>query len=671
MPPIHRFARRAAFAFAIALCAPTFAAAAGTHVISPEDVVTLAAPVDLALSADGRWAALALGQAARDTSAKPSEDDKDAGWKRTRQIVLVDLATRATRTLTSGPDRAGAPRFSPDGRTLGFTRKGALWLLPLAGGEARKLDTGKLEPGEWRWSPDGKQVAFLAEAAATDAETEAKWKRGGAIEWDREWKPTKLWTIGVDGGTPHAWTADSLNVVEFAWSPDGTRFAVATSRSSDPYESFGSLAVRVLGPDGRVAATMPNVHASYGTPYRNVAWAPDGRQVVVIGLNDGLSNYNALFVWDVASGAVRDLAPDKNLTFDSFVLVDGGRSALACVAARTETKLLRFPLAGGAPQDAGFAGRVVGTTPLADAAGRRVAFLSSTPREPQDVTVFDLATRKATVATTLNPQVSDWAVGETQVVKWTCPEGVELEGLLTRPPGASGATPLIVMPHGGPDETTRQAFSSQTLLFAAHGYAVFRPNYRGGTAYGFDFYAANRNRFGEIEQMDIESGVDMLVAKGLADRERLFFGGWSWGGYITAWTIGHVQRYKAAVVGAGVNDAAYAYVSSDINHGLAAQWEYKGDPWRQTEHFDRANPIRSAKDMRTPTLILHGQSDDRVHFMNGVTLYRALADVGCEVKFFAYPREPHGFAEPAHNVHRLAEWLKWYDTHGGAGEARP
>ncbi len=157
---------------------------------------------------------------------------------------------------------------------------------------------------------------------------------------------------------------------------------------------------------------------------------------------------------------------------------------------------MRFTLAGGPPQDAGFSGRAISGALLADAAGRRLAFLSSTPREPQEVTVFDLGARRADVVSKLNPQVAGWTLGETQVVRWKCPEGGELEGLLTRPAGsaAGAATALVVMPHGGPDDVTQQTWSSQVQLFASRGYAVFRPNYRGGTGYGFDFYAANRNR---------------------------------------------------------------------------------------------------------------------------------------------------------------------------------
>jgi dipeptidyl aminopeptidase/acylaminoacyl peptidase len=638
------------------------------------DVVSLAAPGDLALSADGHWAAFSLARALRDTSAKPSAEDTNGGWKRTRQIVLLDLVTGVSRTLTSGDDRADSPRFAPDGHSLAFTRKDALWLLPLTGGEARKIDTGKLAPDAFRFTPDGRSIAFVATPERSDAEVESTWRAGGAFAWDEQWRPARLWTVPVDGGKPRAVSPESLAVVAFEWAPDGRRIAVLTARNSDPYEASNFTQPRVLdAADGHVVATLARSTDSYGAAYGELHWTPDSRSLVMTGLNGGLSDVNALLVWDVASGVVRDLAPGRDLTLDGLALVNGGHDVIACTKARTETRLLRFALAGGAPVDAGYSGRVIAGSVIADAAGRKLVFLSSTPRDPQDVTAFDLASRRMAVVSKLNPQTADWALGETRIVRWKCPEGAELEGLLTRPPGtpAGAATAIVVLPHGGPDDVTQQAFSSQVHLFASRGYAVFRPNYRGGTGYGFESYAANRDRFGTIEQMDIESGVDALIQRGLADPQRLFFGGWSWGGYITAWTIGHVQRYRAAVVGAGVNDVSFSYSSSDINHGVASQWEYKGDPWHETGHFDRANPIRYAKDMKTPTLILHGQSDDRVHFLNGISLYRALSDVGCEVKFYAYPREPHGFQEPAHQIHRLETWLHWYDSHGGPSAGQP
>jgi dipeptidyl aminopeptidase/acylaminoacyl peptidase len=221
----------------------------------------------------------------------------------------------------------------------------------------------------------------------------------------------------------------------------------------------------------------------------------------------------------------------------------------------------------------------------------------------------------------------------------------------------------MVYPHGGPDWVSTAGFNSWVTYFANQGYSIFRPNYRGGVGYGYEFYASNRGRLGEIEELDIESGVYHLIATKKADPEKLVIGGWSWGGYLTSWIIGHTDRYKAAVVGAGVIDVINQYVTSDINHGVVAQWEYNGNPWQNTENYDRSNPVRVLKNITTPTLILHGENDKRVGFDQGLTLYRALKDVGCITKFYAYPNEPHGFRDPAHVLHVLEKWTDWYMDH--------
>jgi len=222
---------------------------------------------------------------------------------------------------------------------------------------------------------------------------------------------------------------------------------------------------------------------------------------------------------------------------------------------------------------------------------------------------------------------------------------------------------LIVMPHGGPDSVSRAAFDPWARFFAAHGYAVFKPNYRGGTSYGLAFYSANRGRLGTIEFLDIEAGVDALIARELVDPERLYYGGWSWGGYLTAWTIGHTDRYRAAVAGAAVVDTVNQYVTSDINHGKVADWEYNGRPWKGLAAFDAADPSRSLANATTPTLVLHGDADLRVPFAQGLTLYRALSDLDVETELWVYPGAGHGLRSGAHQVHRLETWLQWYQDH--------
>lgn len=631
------------------------------------DLVRLRTASALALSPDGARVAYLLESATFDTTARPKPDDPKAGWKRERQVWVADVETKRSRQLTRGDDMASAPCWAPDGRTLAFTRKtdgkSTLRRMAIDGGESLPVETGELEPEAPAFSADGKWIAFLAEAPLSESEKKARWARGGAMRWEHEFANTKLWVVPAAGGKPRLVPAGP-NVIEFAWSPDGTRFAVVTSQSADPYlvssvahasivDAAGrSPAVRISWPDG-----------TFGTPL----WSPDGRRVALLSLDGGLSNMNALLACDPATGKATNLAPDPDRTFGSLAWSGDSKSLVAVVRARTATKLERFPLKG-APSALPFEGRVIDSDPVTDAGSKHLAFLSSNDRSPDEVTVWDPAVGTPVVVTHLNPQVGSWRLGATRVVRWRNAGGQEIEGVLTLAhdtgtPLRNPPAPLVVIPHGGPDDVTSVRFSALTQYFASRGYSVLRPNYRGSFGYGFEFYAANRDRFGEVEQADIESGVDQLVRDGLADPDRLYFGGWSWGGYITTWTITHVHRYRAAVAGAAVSDVTHSYSLSDINHGVASQWEYKGDPWKQPGNFDRVNPIRHVTNVKTPLLLLHGDADSRVPFAESVQFYRALADLGLEVEFWAYPREDHGFVEPAHRADYVKRWADWYDAH--------
>ncbi len=655
--------RVALFALALIVAASAAHAAKETRPTSA-DLVKMRGASSLALSPDGAKVAYVLTTTTFDSTAKAKDGDTKAGWKVERQVWVADVATKEARQLTRAEGGAASPAWSPDGRTLAFLRRvdgrTVLHLLPLDGGEPAKLATGELTPQAPAFSPDGRSLAFLAEPPLTAAEKQARWARGGAEHWEHEFADTKLYVVPVAGGEPRQVPAGP-NVVSFAWSPDGARVAVETSESGDPYRVSSLTRLAIVDPAGKAPArAMDRPPGSYGAP----VWSPDGRSVLVTGLNGGLSNTNALLVCDAATGGVRDLAPDPDRTFGGCAWAADSKSVVAVVRAGTATRLVRFPL-DGAPAELAFEGRVITGDVGTDAGSNHLVFQSATDLTPWEVTVYEPATGRTTVVTNLNPEVATWKTGTTRVVRWKNAEGVEIEGVLVLAAGGKPGSPapLVVIPHGGPDDVTTTGFSPLTQYLASRGYSVLRPNYRGSFGYGFAFYAANRNRFGEIEQADIESGVDQLIRDGLADPKKLYFGGWSWGGYITCWTVTHVQRYRAAVAGAAVSDVFHSYSLSDINHGVAAQWEFMGDPWSQTEHFDRVNPIRSVTNVHTPMLLLHGEADTRVPFAETVQFYRALADLGREVEFWAYPRENHNFTEPAHRVDYVKRWADWYDAH--------
>lgn len=633
---------------------------------TPEDVAAMRSAADVALSPDGTRIVYSLGTATLDPDAKPSEKDTDAGWKRDRQVWVVDAGGGEPHQLTRGVEQAKSPVWSPTGKEVAFLRKvkgkSVLHVIAIDGGEASLVATGDLEPASVRWSPDGKWFGFLADPVSKKADEE-KWKSGGAIDWGRDYENTALWVVARAGGEPRRVSKESECITAFDWSPDGTKFAILSATSGDPYEQSNHLTPRVIAvKDGATVCALPAKPADFAS----LRWSPDGRRLGVLTTHESLSMENELRVYEIPSGTNRNALPDFDHTVSSFAWSSDSRSVIALVRERTFTKLVRFAADGSsAGEDLGFQDRVADAPLTTDRGGSRLAFLSSTDRDPRDPTIFDLGTRTAKVAAHLNPEVASWSLGRDEVVHWKSENGIEVEGLLLVSPAAKpGApAPLLVMPHGGPDDVSSRSFSALSQFFAAHGISVLRPNYRGSFGYGREFYAANRGRLGEIEFRDIESGVDALIAQKKADPAKLLYGGWSWGGYLTAWTIGHTSRYKAAVVGAGVNDVFVQYAVSDINHGDASQWEYRGNPWLELDHFDRSNPIRFAKDMKTPTLILHGQSDPRVGFAASQELHRALLDLGVPTRFYAYPREPHNLLEPAHVAHRTRVWLDWYQTY--------
>lgn len=618
------------------------------------------------LSPDGKLVAYVLREAKLDPQAKPSDDDTTGGWKTDAQLWVVARAGGAPRQLTRGEKTVSNPRWAPDGRSIAFVRaagkKRAIHFLPLDGGEPEVMDLGELAFEDYEIAPDGKSIAFTAQPPQSAAEKEAAWRSGGVVDEATRFRSSQLY-VAERGGKPRRVTQGKEHVAAFRWSPDGRRFALVTAASSDPYEAHSRHTARVINAaDGAVVRELTKEPRQLG----NLAWSPDGKHVAVESGVNTLSLLNALLVHEVDSGKSWDVAAAAKLdaTLAGFAWSGDSRSLTVLAQERTGTKLWRVPAAGGRATDLGRTARLLDFMGTPDRAGRFAATSSSTPSDYYAPTVVDLQTGALQVVAPQQPRLAGWKIAKTEVVRWKNADGMDIEGVLTVTPHAgAGPAPLLVFPHGGPDGVTQERFDSFAQYMAARGYSVLQPNYRGGFGYGHAFYAANRGRLGEIEFADIESGVDALVKAGRADPQKLYYGGWSWGGYITAWTIGHTRRYRAALVGAGVSDVVGQYALSDINHGDAAQWEFRGNPWKQPEEFADSNPLHSLSKVVTPTLIVHGDNDDRVHPTQGRVLYRALADVGCEVKYLMYPREPHGFQEPAHRAHLWATWAAWYAAH--------
>lgn len=635
----------------------------------PRDLALLRGLRGIAISRDGARVAYVVRTPTHDATAKPSADDSKGGWSSTQQLYVIDRAGGTPRQLTFGDDPVSSPRFSPDGTRIAFLRpragKPAVHILDLAGGEPRAVDLGTHAPHTVDWAPAGDALVFTGQQPAADDLVAQRWSRGGAYRYDVEHEPERLFvaplTAAGTAGPPRLVGPAEGSLVAHAWSPDGTRIAMIVARTADPTDGFAHHALHVIG--ATAGAPVIVERSEQPLTLAHLAWSADSKRLAYAAGRRGPSHLDELLVTALDGAKPTNLTKALDPTLLDVAWASDGRSLLALTFARTATKLYRVPLAGGAAREI-----PTGDTTLygfdADRSGRYLAGGASTATAPGEPVLVDVERGTVRTLVALNPQVREWTHARSEVVRWTSPEGTQLEGVLTVTPHATAGTPppLIVLPHGGPDFTSLHTFSTWAQLLAARGYSVFEPNYRGGLGYGRAFYEANRGRLGEIEQLDIESGVDALIASKRADPTRLFFAGWSWGGYLSAWALGHTQRYRAFMVGAGISDVVVQYATSDINHGAAADWEFTGRPWSKPEAFVRANPAAKFAAAKAPTLIIHGTEDARVPFVNAQLLYRALHDVGVPVTMWAYPREPHGFGEPAHIEHMFSVWMAFFDA---------
>jgi dipeptidyl aminopeptidase/acylaminoacyl peptidase len=299
--------------------------------------------------------------------------------------------------------------------------------------------------------------------------------------------------------------------------------------------------------------------------------------------------------------------------------------------------------------------------------GSKVAFVMESATMPPDVHVADLTFATPRKLTNVNPQAADFALGESEVITWKN-EGFDIEGVLVKPVGYRAGTkyPLLVVVHGGPagahHNTCRVGYGDGGQHWAGQGWAVLYPNPRGGTNYGEKFLRANIPDWGGGDFRDIMAGVDAAIAKGVADPDRLAIQGWSYGGYMTSWAVTQTNRFKAAMVGAGITNLWSMYGTNDLPNYLAAF--FRGIPSKDTlPLYMERSAMTHAHKVTTPTLILHGGNDERVPIGQPMEFYRAVKERGTPVELVFYPRQGHGLQEYYHQLDRLTRQFDWITKH--------
>ena len=286
----------------------------------------------------------------------------------------------------------------------------------------------------------------------------------------------------------------------------------------------------------------------------------------------------------------------------------------------------------------------------------------SDPQHPAEVFRSDLTFRDVQPVTNHNAWLAEYALGGTEVAKWkSSKDGTEIDGIVTKPVDfdASRKYPFLLNPHGGPTGASLLTFNATEQILAANGYLLLEPNFRGSTGRGEKFAGANQNDWGNGDYKDDMSGVQAMVDKGWADAERLGAFGWSYGGYMTMWIDTQTDRFKAISPGAGLPDLYSMYSQTDIHRYMTVFFGMKA-PWDNFQEYWEHSPMKYVANVKTPTMILHGQADTRVPIPQAEEFYRALYERHVPVEYVTYPRENHGFVEPRHIQDRWQRYLVFF-----------
>ena len=654
---MFRFSALPARVGAICLSLVVASATMATEALTPEMVLDLRHVVSIALSPDATRVAylLEVPRAADEPRGKPHRE------------LWVTPADGEPRRYVGGRTRVSDPQWAPDGRTLSYVAVGEdepiarLRAIPIDGGESKMLSQHAGDIAAHRWSPDGKQIAFLAADPKTDEERADEEAGRDWKVWDEDPTYTRLWMFDVATGEERRGFDQDLHVLNVEWIPSGEAVVVRAARTprvDDDY-MFSEL-YRVA----RGGAPVP----LFDAPGKLGAFevSPNGKRIAWLGavsLNDPLAQ--SLFVATLAGGEPRNLTPDYEGSAVGVAWIDDDALLLTAIE-REHHALHRVDAATGARRPfAALDGRIVEALDF-DRAGGHLALAAATPEHPAEL--FQRGSSGAwRRVTRSNPALEGVRLAKQEVIEWEGADGWRISGVLTRPIDFEEGRryPLVLQVHGGPEGTSFDGWTTSSLypvqLLAARGFMVLQPNYRGSGGRGVEFSKADHNDLGGKEFDDVLAGVHHLVERGWVDVNRVGSAGWSYGGYFSAWAATrYSERFAASVVAAGLTNWVSFAGTTDIPYEMSlVHW----NSWWFDEpllHWQRS-PLAHLASARTPTLVVTGTEDKRVHPEQALQLYTALRVKGVPTQFVEYPREPHGLNEREHRADFMRRSVEWFE----------
>ncbi len=607
-------------------------------------------------------------------------------------LWIINFDGSDHRSVTSGIRHDGSPRWSPDGKKLLYVSSAEgssqIYLRWMDSGQTAKLSNLTRSPSNISWSPDGNWIAFslfvpktAKNFASMPAKPEgAEWAKP-AIYIDKlnyradgagylEDGYSHLFLLSADGGTPRQLTSGDFNHGgPVSWTPDSKQLLFSANRHDDwEYNPLNSE----IHQFDIISGELRTLTKRDG-PDTGVVISPDGQKIAYIGFDDQLHGYNIskLYLMDRDGSNVRVLTEKFDRSVASAHWSADGKSLFFQFDDKGNTKIGHVDLDGNVETLTGNVGGLSLGRPYAGgsyslAANGRLAFTLGRPDHPADVAVRH---KNGTVKrlTHLNDDLFSYKELGTVEEIWykSSFDQRAIQGWIVKPPGFDPAKkyPLILEIHGGPFANYGDRFTAECQLYAAAGYVVLYTNPRGSSSYGKEFGNLIHHNYPGEDFDDLMSGVDAVIAKGYVNKDQLFVTGGSGGGVLSAWIVGHTDRFKAAVVQKPVINW-YSFVLTADGPQFFYKYWFPGFPWDHLEHYMQRSPLHHVGNVKTPTMLLTGESDYRTPISESEQFYSALKILKVDAALVRIPDASHGIAaRPSNLITKVAHILAWFEKY--------
>ncbi len=618
------------------------------------------------------------------TLAKVDEETKKAG----SQLWMCDIDGGNKRQLTYSGERNGGGRWSPDGSKIAFVsdraEKSGIFVIDAGQpGDARALTRHGQAIHDLAWSPDGKSIAYSTlfdpenpDEKEPEADEAPKVKVTRRIDYKQDGrgylndKRVQVFVVDVASGERRKVTNQAVDHYFPAWSPDGKTISVQIPNRNGMNSKLGLVSVdsgetKLVGAEDGVIGTW--------------SWSPNGDRIIFAGDTEQTHQLD-FFVYDVKSGDV------KRLTDDLPSLPVGGmpgQSSPSRPVWLDERQVMFHAMRAGASGLHVIDAESGSVEPVhqwqamlaglsTDDANRYIVQGYSSMDSIGEISVFDAKENTANVITEYNKDV----LAEHPPAQWERFDvergGLTVEAWILKPADfdPNKKYPTVLEIHGGPNGFYGYTFYNPHQCLASNGFVVVYSNPRGSSSYGRDFTMRVTEDWGGEDYLDLMAVMDKACELPYVDETRTGMMGYSYGGYMTSWMLGQTDRFQACVCGAPCFDLESMYGTSDISHTFGEQ-QWGGAPHQSPEWYAKHSPSTNAHKAVTPTLIVHGEADERCPIGQGEQMFVALKKANCEVEFARYPGGAHSFTRlgpPEHRVDYLRRSLGWFKDH--LGEAK-